>query len=179
MPAVEEYGIEPIPLELRTAGWPDLFAVNFTFFLNPVMYVLGALAVLEGGLPLPWATGGLADAIVRGARGVSVLVLTEESPAPRAAWRWPEAGGWTGYAAAFCTTAAFVPQVLRVWRTRSTGDISLRMFLVLVTGLCLWLVYGFWRGELPIVVANGATLLLAGTILFFKLRHRDRATATG
>lgn len=55
MPAVEHYGIEPIPPELRTAGWRDLFAVNFTFFLNPVMYVLGALAVLEGGLPLPWA----------------------------------------------------------------------------------------------------------------------------
>ena len=55
MPAVEQYGVEPIPAELRTAGWRELFAVNFTFFLNPVMYVLGALAVLEGGLPLPWA----------------------------------------------------------------------------------------------------------------------------
>jgi MtN3 and saliva related transmembrane protein len=85
---------------------------------------------------------------------------------------------WTGYLAAFCTTAAFVPQVLRVWRTRSTRDISLRMFLVLVTGLCLWLVYGFWRGEAPIIAANGATLLLAGTILFFKLRYRDQATVT-
>jgi NCS1 nucleoside transporter family len=55
MPAVEEYGIEPIPAELRTVGWRDLFAINFTFFLNPVMYVLGALAVLQGGLPLLWA----------------------------------------------------------------------------------------------------------------------------
>ena len=78
---------------------------------------------------------------------------------------------WTGYAVAFCTTAAFVPQVLRVWRTRSTEDISLRMFLVLVAGLCLWLAYGFGKGELPIIAANGATLALAGTILFFKLRH--------
>jgi MtN3 and saliva related transmembrane protein len=52
------------------------------------------------------------------------------------------------------------------------------MFLVLVTGLCLWLVYGFWRGEAPIIVANGATLLLAGTILFFKLRHRQQAAVT-
>jgi MtN3 and saliva related transmembrane protein len=78
---------------------------------------------------------------------------------------------WTGYVAAFCTTVAFVPQVLRVWRTRSTEDISLRMFLVLVTGLCLWLAYGFGKGEVPIIVANGATLLLAGTILSFKLRH--------
>jgi nucleobase:cation symporter-1, NCS1 family len=55
VPAVEEYGVEPIPADLRTARWPDLFAINFTFFLNPVMYVLGALAVVDGGLPLPWA----------------------------------------------------------------------------------------------------------------------------
>jgi NCS1 nucleoside transporter family len=55
MPAVEEYGVEPIPADLRTVGWRDLFAINFTFFLNPVMYVLGALAVAAGGLPLWWA----------------------------------------------------------------------------------------------------------------------------
>ena len=84
---------------------------------------------------------------------------------------------WIGYAAAFCTTSDFLPQVLRVWRTHSTRDISLRMFLVLVTGLCLWLTYGFWKGELPIIVANGATLVLAGTILFFKLRYRNQSQA--
>jgi NCS1 family nucleobase:cation symporter-1 len=55
VPAVEEYGVEPIPEELRTGGWRDLFAITFTFFLNPVMYVLGALAVVDGGLPLWWA----------------------------------------------------------------------------------------------------------------------------
>jgi MtN3 and saliva related transmembrane protein len=78
---------------------------------------------------------------------------------------------YTGYAAAICTTSAYIPQVVRVWRTRSTKDISLKMFLVLVTGLCLWLAYGFGKGEIPIILANGATLALAGTILFFKLRH--------
>ena len=55
VPAVEEYGVEPIPAELRTARWPDLFAINFTFFLNPVMYVVGAIAVAGFGLPLWWA----------------------------------------------------------------------------------------------------------------------------
>jgi nucleobase:cation symporter-1, NCS1 family len=55
VPAVEGYGVEPIPPELRTVRWPDLFAINFAFFLNPVMYVLGALAVVDGGLPLWWA----------------------------------------------------------------------------------------------------------------------------
>jgi MtN3 and saliva related transmembrane protein len=62
-----------------------------------------------------------------------------------------------------------------VWRTRSTRDISLRMFLVLVTGLGLWLTYGITKGEPPIVIANSVTLTLAGTILVFKLRYRDRS----
>ena len=79
-----------------------------------------------------------------------------------------------GYAAAICTTGAYVPQVLRVWRTRSTHDISLKMFLVLVTGLALWLTFGILRGEWPIILANGITLVLAGTILFFKLQERQR-----
>src|SRR5712691_7040381 len=73
MPAVEEFGVEPIPAELRTAGWRDLFAINFTFFLNPVMYLLGAFAVVDGGLPLWWAVA----AMVAGqalAYGVLVIV---------------------------------------------------------------------------------------------------------
>lgn len=78
---------------------------------------------------------------------------------------------YSGYAAAMCTTSAYIPQVLRVWRTRSTKDISLKMFLVLVTGLALWLTYGLWRGEIPLIIANGITLVLASTILYFKIRH--------
>ena len=78
---------------------------------------------------------------------------------------------YAGYAAAVCTTGAYIPQVLRVWRTRSTQDISLKMFLVLVTGLALWLTYGIWKSEVPLIAANGITLMLASTILYFKLKH--------
>jgi MtN3 and saliva related transmembrane protein len=70
-----------------------------------------------------------------------------------------------------CTTGSMVPQVLRVWRTRSTDDISLRMFPILVAGNMLWITYGVWRGEFPIIAANTVTLLLAGMILYFKLRE--------
>jgi len=56
---IEEFGVEPIPAELRTVGWRDLFAINFTFFLNPVMYLLGAFAVVDGHLPLPWAIAAM------------------------------------------------------------------------------------------------------------------------
>jgi MtN3 and saliva related transmembrane protein len=76
-----------------------------------------------------------------------------------------------GFAAAFCTTVAYVPQVIRIWRTRSTQDISLGMFLVMTLGLIFWLIYGFSIGSLPVIVCNGATLVMTGTILVFKLRH--------
>jgi MtN3 and saliva related transmembrane protein len=41
----------------------------------------------------------------------------------------------------------------------------------MVAGLALWLTYGIWRGEVPLMLANGATLTLASTILYFKIRH--------
>ncbi|MBB4264017.1 uncharacterized protein with PQ loop repeat [Bradyrhizobium sp. CIR3A] len=49
-----------------------------------------------------------------------------------------------GFAAATCTTVAYAPQAIKVWKTRSTGDISLGMFVVMVLGLALWLVYGLF-----------------------------------
>jgi len=76
-----------------------------------------------------------------------------------------------GLAAAFCTTIAFMPQVIRAWRTRSTTDLSLSMFLVFTTGIFLWLVYGLILQDVPLIAANGTTFVLSGTILYLKLRH--------
>ena len=76
-----------------------------------------------------------------------------------------------GLAAAFCTTVAFLPQVIKTWRTRSTKDISLAMFLVFTTGIFLWLIYGVILRDVPLIAANGTTFVLSGTILYFKLRH--------
>lgn len=76
-----------------------------------------------------------------------------------------------GLVAAFCTTFAYAPQAIKTWRTRSTKDISLGMFLLMVTGVALWLIYGLMIGDLPLVLANAITLSLAGTILGLKLRH--------
>jgi MtN3 and saliva related transmembrane protein len=76
-----------------------------------------------------------------------------------------------GLLAATLTTIAFVPQVVKTWRTRSTHDISLGMFAILVAGMIAWLIYGALIGDLPLVLANAVTLLLAGTILLFKIRN--------
>jgi len=76
-----------------------------------------------------------------------------------------------GFAAATCTTLAYAPQFVKVWRTRSTEDISLVMLLVMVLGLVLWLVYGLLSGDAPLVAANAITIVLAGGILLMKLKY--------
>mgnify|MGYP001604701473 CR=1 FL=1 len=76
-----------------------------------------------------------------------------------------------GMVAGVLTTVAFLPQVMRTWRTRSTADISLVMFLIYVTGIVLWLIYGLMLSDLPLITSNAVTLLFAGTILGLKLKH--------
>ena len=75
-----------------------------------------------------------------------------------------------GTLASTLTTIAFVPQVWRAWRTRSARDLSLPMYLIFTAGVTLWFVYGLLLGAVPIIVCNGSTLLLAGTVLAMKLK---------
>ena len=77
-----------------------------------------------------------------------------------------------GFIAAVLTTTAFVPQFIKVWKTRSTQSISLRMYLMLCTGVLLWLVYGFEIRSLPVILANGVTLVLTLAILVLKIRYK-------
>lgn len=81
-----------------------------------------------------------------------------------------------GLIAGFFTTAAFIPQVARTWRTNSAEDFSLPMLLMFVAGVALWGVYGLMQGALSIVAANAVTLALASYLLVVKLRTRHTAS---
>jgi MtN3 and saliva related transmembrane protein len=80
-----------------------------------------------------------------------------------------------GFAAAACTTSAFVPQVLMVWRQRGAPGISTGMYLMFIVGIALWFVYGLSMHSLPITIANGVTLVLASSVLAMKLYFARRA----
>lgn len=84
-----------------------------------------------------------------------------------------------GYIAAFLTTGSFLPQVIRTLRTGDTRSISFTMYLMMVIGVAAWLAYGWLLGAIPIMLANGITLLLASIILAMKWRelraNRQRA----
>lgn len=83
-----------------------------------------------------------------------------------------EATNLLGLAAGALTTLAFLPQVIKTWKTRSTHDISAAMFAIFSTGLVLWLIYGIHIDSWPIIVANIVTLVLSLTLLYFKIRYR-------
>jgi MtN3 and saliva related transmembrane protein len=68
-----------------------------------------------------------------------------------------------GLAPACCTTVAFVPEVVKVRKSQSTAGISLGTFLILCIGIVLWLVYGGILADVPLIVANIVTLVLAGS----------------
>jgi MtN3 and saliva related transmembrane protein len=80
-----------------------------------------------------------------------------------------------GFFAAFCTTAAFVPQLMRVLRLRSAREISLPTFLLFSVGVFLWLLYGIYTGSKPVIASNSVTLVLSVSILVLKLRYDRRA----
>ena len=79
-----------------------------------------------------------------------------------------------GLAAAFCTTSSYIPQIRKIWATGETHDISLKMFLILATGIALWVVYGTMQGDAVIILANSVSLAFLAAILFFKLRNLAR-----
>ena len=76
-----------------------------------------------------------------------------------------------GLTAATLTTCSFVPQLTKVWRTKSAEDLSYGMFGVFSVGIPLWLLYGVLRGDLPVIIANGVTLVLSVAILVLKMRY--------
>jgi MtN3 and saliva related transmembrane protein len=77
-----------------------------------------------------------------------------------------------GLLAGACTTIGFVPQLVKILQTKSTRDISVWMYVVISTGIVLWLIYGLIIGSLPVIAANSVTLVISSAILILKLKYR-------
>lgn len=82
-----------------------------------------------------------------------------------------------GGAAAFCSTIANLPQLIKVWKSGETGDLSLKMLLLLASGLGLWVMYGVIRSDVVIIAANAVSLAMIACIIYFKLREEQRRAA--
>jgi MtN3 and saliva related transmembrane protein len=77
-----------------------------------------------------------------------------------------------GYLAAFFTTFALFPQIIRIWKLKEARDISIFLPFMSSAGSALWFIYGIMIDEMPVIVANGVSLLFALTVLFVTLKYR-------
>jgi MtN3 and saliva related transmembrane protein len=75
-----------------------------------------------------------------------------------------------GLAAGFLTTLSLVPQATKCWKSRSAKDVSRKMFIAFCLGVALWLVYGIAKGDIPMMIWNSISLVLALSILAMKLK---------
>ncbi len=77
-----------------------------------------------------------------------------------------------GLVAAAFTTISLLPQLLKVWKTKSTKDISTGMFTLFGSGVLLWFIYGFFVKDAPIIIANSLAFIQAAVILVFKIKYK-------
>ena len=83
-----------------------------------------------------------------------------------------------GSGAALCSMSSFAPQIAKIWRERDASSVSLRMYLVTVTGFSLWIAYGVLIESWPVAASNSICLLMSGAVLALKWRF-SRAGADG
>lgn len=83
-----------------------------------------------------------------------------------------ELGNTVGYIAAFCTTAAYIPQALKTIKSKDTSSLSLPMYCLMAFGTLMWFLYGIVNNQAPVIIANFITLILAGIILFYKVKYK-------
>jgi MtN3 and saliva related transmembrane protein len=72
-----------------------------------------------------------------------------------------------GLLAGTCVTLSVIPQILKVWKTKKVKEISLLTFSILTFGIAVWVVYGFLKDDLPIIITNSISLLLNLTMVYF------------
>ena len=77
-----------------------------------------------------------------------------------------------GMIAATCTTVAFVPQIIKIYRSKHARDLSLPMYLFFTFGVIMWLIYGIMAGSLPVILANAVTVIFCMYIIAMKLKYR-------
>ena len=82
-----------------------------------------------------------------------------------------------GYVAAVLTTSSFLPQVIKVWKSKSSEGVSVTMYMVMLTGVILWAIYGFLIGRKSVLLANFVAGILQLMILIIVFRNKRKNTS--
>ena len=78
-----------------------------------------------------------------------------------------------GFLAGIMTTSSFFPQAYKIWKTKNADGVSTTMYFVMLSGVCLWAIYGFLINSTSIILFNIFTLIIILMILYFKIQNKD------
>lgn len=79
-----------------------------------------------------------------------------------------------GFIAACLTTASFLPQVYKTWKTKDVSGISLLMFSMFFVGVCLWIIYGVYKDSLSLIIGNGVAVITSLMMVYFKIKYNNK-----
>lgn len=77
-----------------------------------------------------------------------------------------------GFLAGIVTASGMMPQVIKTFKTKKAGELSIQMFLFYLVGFSMWITYGVIREDFPIIVTNSVSIVLTALMLYFKIRYR-------
>ena len=87
----------------------------------------------------------------------------------------PPLAATVGTVAALLSITSFAPQILKIWKEKDASSVSLRTYVVTVTGFACWIAYGLLIHAWPVVASNIASLLMSGAVLVLKWRFERAA----
>ena len=86
----------------------------------------------------------------------------------------PQVINYIGYLGSFLSCITFIPQVYQSWKSKSVGDLSFLMILIVISSTIVWLVYGYFVNSGPVIMANTVVLALSLMLLYFKLTFKKK-----
>jgi MtN3 and saliva related transmembrane protein len=78
-----------------------------------------------------------------------------------------------GFVAAILTTAAFLPQVYKTWKTKDVSGLSMPMLILFFVGIVFWLIYGVYKESPSMIFANSITTVSAFMLIYFKQKYQN------
>jgi MtN3 and saliva related transmembrane protein len=79
----------------------------------------------------------------------------------------------TGHIGSILSSITFIPQVFKVYKTKSAKDLSLTMMLIVLSSTIIWLIYGIGKELLPVIICNAIICLLSVLLIYFKFSYKS------
>jgi MtN3 and saliva related transmembrane protein len=79
-----------------------------------------------------------------------------------------------GFAAGVLTSVSALPQLVKIIKEKQAKDVSLKTLFILLSGISLWIVYGIFKKDVPIIVTNSLSLILNTGVMILRIKYPEK-----